>query len=1067
MRALLLAALPFLAYAAEPTADQFAFFEEKVRPVLVESCFACHSEAAPTPFAGLKLDSREAFEQGGDHGPVVTPGEPDSSPLIQAVRHETIQMPPSGRLPDEQIAALVRWVEMGAPYPATPPAADVPLGPNPARARAWTTHWAWQPVADPEPPAVRRADWASDALDRFILARLEAENLAPSRAADRRTLLRRLSYDLVGLPPTTEQIAAFEADRGPGAVERVVDSLLSSPHFGERWGRYWLDLARYSDTGAQNMRFPAPWSYRDWVIEALNRDLPYDRFVEMQLAADQLELDDPADERALGLITLGMNLPRATDVPENVDDRIDVVTRTFLGMTVACARCHDHKYDPIPTADYYSLYGVFENSPDSLEPRMVDKPAGGERADFFAARLRVRRQALDDFRQERLDELIAEFRSADWIERHLLGAWRGRDMTNTQVENLARENNLELYLLRRWRTFVNQQREAGTGLFAPFEGRESPNPLVNAAVAGATTPEEIAARYGELLERHDGSEPLPDPHAEQLRLALHADEAPPTVPFEDFWWIMTEGDSNTVKDLRWKYHGVAYDWGARGGPRLAMTIDERERLEPAYIFRRGNQHDKGELVPRRFLSALAGDDAPAFEHGAGRLDLARAITDGENPLTARVAVNRVWQHLFGAGLVRTPSDFGLRGDPPTHPELLDRLARDFIRDGWSTKRLIRRIVLSSTYRQSSADRPDAAEADPENRLLARMPRRRLDFEALRDSLLAISGRLAPEVGGASFELGARPAAPRRTIYAMVDRDALEATLKNFDFSDPNAHAPERSLTTVPQQALYLMNSPFAAEQARRVAAETAGDGPKRIHDLYVRVLGRRATPEELDLAQTFLAGAPVTPASEAATSPWSYGWGSVDPAAGRVTRFEPFEVFADDTWRAGWTLPAPEAGYASLTAGGGAPGDDLDHAVIRRWTAPRDATVRIDGRLNHALSNFGRRFDYSNGVRGWIVSSRQGVLAQWTLRGGAAEAAISGVEVRKRETLDFVVDARDDYEADDFTWAPTVAETSGEPESRLTWDAAADFAGPADRPLAPWERYAQALLLTNEFLFVD
>ncbi|MBI1355809.1 MAG: DUF1553 domain-containing protein [Acidobacteria bacterium] len=1040
---LLLAALPLAAQSPE----QIDFFEAKIRPVLVERCEVCHGAGTPVPQGGLRVDSRQGLLEGGASGPALVPGKPERSRLIQALSYEdeSLQMPPGGKLADEQVEAFRAWVAMGAPDPRTGTATAPP-------APASEPLWSLVAPKSVEPPA----NAGRTRIDRFVLARLTEAGLEPSPAADPRTLLRRLSYDLIGLPPSAAELDAFAQDASPDAYARALDRLLDSPGFGERWARHWLDVVRYSDDGAQAKPFPTSWVYRDWVIRALNQDMPYDRFVVEQLAADQLEDGDARRLAALGLLTLGINLPRATDVPENLDDRIDVVTRGLLGLSVACARCHDHKFDPIPQKDYYALYGVFLNSPDAIEPTPIE-PIGDSPLDrFYQKRLEVRRRQIDEFRQERLEDHKAELRERKALERYLQAAWDGRELSNTQLEKMARERDLNLYVLRRWRETLRAALERNDPRFRDFAASQ------------------LAARLAEASR----PEPWPGPEKESLRQLLWGDDAPTNVPFEDFWWIQTEGDSNTVKQLTWQYEGVLADWLWRGGPQHAMTVYDAPQPEPAYVFVRGNQNDKGAAVPRRFLTALGGR---RFEHGSGRLELARAIVDPKNPLTARVWVNRVWSHLFGEGLVRTPSDFGVRGAEPTHPELLDDLAVRFVRQGWSTKRLIREIALSDAYRQSSADRPAARAQDPENLLLWRQNRRRLGFEPLRDTLLAVSGRLEGSVGGPPFQLQAEPSVPRRSLYAYISREQISGLLRTFDFSNPEQHTPQRQTTTSPQQALFLLNSPFILEQARallaRVEQQGPGDDAERVGLLYRDALGRSATPAELKLAADFLAARAsahgLEPAADdPAASAWSYGWGRLDPEAGRVEDFRAFAEFVDGSWRQSSQLPDPEAGMAELTATGGRPGDGLGNAVVRRWTAPFAGKVDLEGELRHTVGPYAERFDTTNGVRGWLLSSRRGALGSWTLRGLSASTAFSGLEVEQGERLDFVVDARGDYEDDAFSWAPVLRRSLSAEEKKAgmaagAWNARDDFRGPRPAALSPWEEYAQTLLLTNELIFLD
>ena len=1043
--AVLAAALPAVAPAqAEDRAGE-RFFEESIRPLLAANCYVCHGEQSPQAQGGLRVDSPNAILGGGNAGPLVVPGKPERSLLTRVLSHEgELKMPPTGKLADGDLAAVERWIRMGAPMPK----AQAPSASAAGRARG---HWAFSPPKRPAPPAAV-SDWALTPLDRFIEAKLDAEGLTPSPEADRRTLIRRAYFDLIGLPPSPADVRAFASDPAPGAYAALVDRLLASRHFGERWARHWLDAARYSDEGFQARPFPISWTYRDWVIDAFNDDMPYDRFVTRQIAADLIE-DDRRHLAALGFLTVGINLPRPTDVPENLDDRIDVVTRGFLGLSVACARCHDHKFDPIPQKDYYSLYSIFLNSPDVLEPVPIEDAADGGEARFFNEKLKMRREWIDKYRRERLAWHTAEFRKPETLERYIRSAWLGRNLSNRRLEDLGKENNLNQYLLERWRKYLLAREDEGSPLTAGLD-----------EAAGA---QDLAAR----LAAADRAEPWPDAARERLRQALRGPGAPTNIPLEDFWWIQNEGDSNVMKALKWQYHGVMLDWSFRGGPRHAMAVADAAERRPAYVFVRGNQHDKGARVEPHFVSVIS---AEPFRQGSGRLELAQAIADAGNPLTARVMVNRVWQHLFGEGLVRTPSDFGTRGEPPSHPELLDYLAAVFVEDGWSVKKLLRRVMLSRVYRQRSGDSPDCAALDPTNRLLWRQNRRRLDFEALRDSMLAVAGRLDDAVGGPPFALEARPSSPRRSIYAYISREEPSGLMRSFDFSNPEQHTAQRSLTTVPQQALFLLNSPFAAEQARAIAAGlTAADAAGKIGELYRRLLGREPRPAELAAGERFIRSRPgVTENEPPPASPWRYGSVTLDPAEATVSGFREFRYQQGERLQHGAILPARNGGRASLTAQGGAPGDDLAAAVTRRWTAPIDGRIAVTGTLNHSMSDQAQRFAYSNGIRGWIVSGRRGAIASWTLAGMQAATDIARLEVERGETIDFVVDSRGDYESDRFTWAPVIEETltpeqqkSGRKAQR--WSAADDFRLPAEKPLDAWEQYAQVLLMTNEFAFVD
>jgi len=769
------------------------------------------------------------------------------------------------------------------------------------------------------------------------------------------------------------------------------------------------------------------FTYRDWLIRAFNADVPYDRFVALQLAADQMEGVAKRDHAALGFLSLGQNPNRAVDLPDVVDDKIDLVSRGLLGMTVSCARCHDHKFDAIPTKDYYSLYGVFVNTRYGVEPVWA-----GKLPDFYEKRVAERKRNIEDYIAERIVVLRGELREPKEVERYLEALWGGRTLPVSRLESLAREKNLNSLVLRRWAARVGSD-----PLFADWRAAmESPVAL-------------YVSRLG----------------SPEYRGLLYGPQAAPEVPVADFPSIMTEGDANTTRDLQWQYEQVLNDAAFRGSDAVVIGAADRAVIQPAFVFNRGNQNDLGDRVERCFPSAIS-EGRNCFSNGSGRLELARAITSEKNPVAARVMVNRVWQKLFGEGLVRTPSDFGVRGDLPTHPELLDSLAEEFMKDGWSMKRLVQRMVVSENYLQASVDRPEARAKDPENKLLWRMPRRRLDFEALRDSMLTVAGKLDGKMGGQSIRIEAIPADARRTMYSLIERERPLALLKTFDVADPDQHSPQRYQTTVPQQGLFLLNSPFVGEMAAGLAGRS-----KDVAMLYRNVFGREATAGELERGRVFWRDGTVR---EVSAGPWQYGTGRLDISAGRVNEFAPFRYFTGKYWQNSSAGLDAKTGVALLTATGGAPGDDLDSAAVRRWIAPRAGKLNVSGKLVLSVEALQIRFKLSNGIRGWVVSSRQGVLGRWGVvlpgipadkinfqNNPGVDTDLKEVVVEAGETIDFVVDADGDYEADDFEWAPVL--TMGTDK----WDARADFAGPAIRKLTPREQLAQVLLLTNEFAFLD
>ena len=675
------------------------FFEKSIRPVLAANCFECHGPRKHK--AGLRLDSREAMLAGGDSGPAIVPGAPEKSLLIKAIHYQDEpRMPPKGRLSTKEIAVLTAWIKQGAPWPK----AAVEIRPAPKGTSFKITgkdraFWSFQPIANSTLPQVHDSTWPKTSVDHFILARLEAHKLRPVETADRRTLIRRATFDLIGLPPTPEEAEAFVTDRSPDAFAKVVDRLLASPHYGERWARHWLDVARYGEDQAhtfQARKYPQGFRYRDWLVRAFNEDMPYDRFIREQLAADLLDGANRLENLpALGFFALGPVYYGDPKRLDQYDDRIDTLTRGFLGLTVACARCHDHKFDPISTKDYYSLAGVIA--------------------------------------------------STDYVELSLAPGQEGKPIVPVKA------------------------------------GKDKKKP------------------------------------------------APKPVPF-----------IHALKDI-------------------AKPVNLRVHV-------RGNPSTLGEEAPRRFLSIFA-ENPPFFTRGSGRSELADAIASKDNPLTARVMVNRIWQHHFGKGLVRTPSNFGTLGERPTHPDLLDHVATRFIASGWSIKKLHRDIMLSATYQLSSRMDAKNYDADPNNKLVWHMSRRRLEVESWRDAMLAVAGKLDRSLGGPALDLSAGNN-NRRTLYGMVSRHELNPLLRLFDFPDPNLTSAERTVTTVPLQQLFVLNSEFLVTNAKALAArlQTVGnDDPDRIRRAFLLLYSRPATERELEIGFSFLNGRSLAEGSQGLT----------------------------------------------------------------------------------------------------------------------------------------------------------------------------------------------------------
>lgn len=714
------------------------FFEKKIRPLLIKHCYECHSEEAEERQGGLLLDRRSGWIEGGDTNKAVIPGQPNASLLIRAVRYadENLQMPPDEKLKPEQIKLLEQWVRLGAPGPNNDRGETEfsRLGDQEYLFGLADDHWAFQPVNSTTPPEAANQRWNENAIDQFVFAKLAENELTPSAETDSRTLIRRLTYDLTGLPPTMSDVEQFveaaDKDRA-AAVDELVNQLIDRPAFGEHLGRMWLDVARYADTDSAYRPdtrtphyFPFAFTYRDYVVDSFNKDNPFDDFVKEQFAADLIGFKPgDAEMAALGFLAGGPFANR--DPLESLDDLIDVTTRGFLGVTAACARCHDHKYEPVPTKDYYSLRGVFASL--------------------------VRVKPLDEKKQPLVP---------------------GYEPTEAEV--------------------------------ADYEAKR-------AAIESKVTK---AGKSKAKNNNRSISQKIRETELAELLLFNH------------------------------------------GAPARAMRVMERPKpLEPV-VFIRGDAGSPGEQVPRRFLKIVDADQTPFPDDSSGRLQLAERIVDPTNPLTARVFVNRVWGYLMGSHIVDTPSDFGLQGSAPTHPKLLDWLAADFVKNGWSIKHLVRTIVLTQTYQQKSDFRTDAARVDSQNRLLWRASRKHLSIEAIRDSLLSVSKQLDPTPRGRAGQLWSEGYTRRRAIYGYINRFNLDPTLRAFDFPTPVQSQPKRDESIVAPQTLFTMNAPFVIDQTVAITQTSefreCTTDEERVGALFGLILQRMPAPLETERVLKFV-----------------------------------------------------------------------------------------------------------------------------------------------------------------------------------------------------------------------
>ena len=1018
--------------AVQPTKEGLEFFEKNVRPILSDRCYECHSATKNSSKGGLILDSHDGAYKGGDEGPAVIPGNLEKSLLIKAVRYTDpeFSMPPKktgGKLPDDKIAILEEWVKMGAPMPTGGAAKLTGLT---GKARE---HWAFQPVTKPTVPEVKNRAWVKTPIDAFVLAKLEEKGLQPNPAANPESFLRRVSYDLIGLPPTSEQVDVFEkavqaaqitdtmalrSGKPAVAVEAVyakqIDGLLASPHYGERWARHWLDTARYSDTrGLQvdqgdslfkDYRFAYAWTYRDYVINALNDDKPYNNFIVEQLAADRIPGISPDDPRlaALGFLTVGKRFDDPNDI---IDERIDTTTKAFLGLTVSCARCHDHKFDPIPIKDYYSLHGIFASTVEPLHLPTIaatSKSAAAARSDFtkrlnqlqdeqvggFFRYMRETRARYDKEMAGRL--MIASVRrgsseAGEYSDRYKIDLQNDVDFAAMRIQKDSPITG-PFYAVAQVPVVYFAER-APIAIQEAISDTDHPvNPIIAAALRGLKPKSlhDVAAAYQKAYNENKS--------AILAHLALLAKPgegwkktSPAIAEMTGYPWAIPSYDEvfdNEDMISLFSTRKFCADWQNRpiyggignrepvayfrhtrvnelrlshpGAPGEAMVVQDSEAPKDSYVFKRGDKNNKGELAPRQFLDILSKGERRPYVDGSGRYEFAQSIATKDNPMTARVAVNRTWMKHFIEGFVATADDLGNMSEKPSHPELLDYLAVDFVENGWTMKRLHRMIVMSNVYRLDSDPTAnplvakkgavDPLKLDAGNRLLWRGNLRRLDFESIRDSMILLTGKLNPSVGGQPANITDEPFSYRRSLYGYVDRSRLSDTLSQFDYGDPDQANSKRNSTIVPQQALYFMNNALSVEVARAVSSRkdvvNAMSEDQRIVAMFRCMFQRRPSSSEIRVAQEFLTKAKMTvatanlrPSTKAAVAGAKAGAKAAAPVA-RTTA----------PAAKGMTVKAPDGEESMMTAvtGGGAESvmQNVGESIARTPMTPTELLVQ-------------------------------------------------------------------------------------------------------------------------------
>ena len=876
------------------TAEDIEFFEKKIRPILATKCQACHSTQVKT--AELDLSSAQGFVMGGASGPLVVHDNPTESKLLKVVSYEEkLKMPPMGKLAPQEIAALREWVDLGAHWPGME---DVKVEPPKSNVVGFTAeqqqYWAFQPLSNPPPPAVKNTSRTQSPIDRFVRAKLEEHGLDPAPPTDKATLLRRASYDLTGLPPSAKDVEAFLADDSPQAFERVVDRLLTSKAYGERWGRHWLDLARYADSTGndEDHRYPYAWRYRDYVIDAFNADMPYDQFVREQIAGDLLPSDTPGVPNrrgitATGFLALGPKALAQQDKTRMLydiyDEQVDVVSKTFLGLTMSCARCHDHKFDPILTRDYYSMINFFANTRSFKDPSshvsqllFVPLVPENEWADFEAHQeeIRQRKFGIDNLAEIELEEHVNGL--SDRIAEYMLAARAVRQ------DGKPAAADLDPKMLERWVAYLKPSSETRSHL-AEWDQAE----VAGRAAVASNFEESFIESFAKWRKTINEWRKTVNKPAEEITMGIpakpHFEPGENRFLYEVFFHkdgpfsfreeeelqaIVTRETLDQIANLEKELKEL----DAKGvvEPDRADAVADKlagEAVEQ-HIFIRGEYTAKGDPAPKVFPAILEGlEQQPVQTSGSGRLELAKWITKPDHELTSRVMVNRLWHWHFGAGIVGSPSNFGKTGSVPTHPKLLDYLAQRFVENGWSMKQMHKLIMLSSTYQMSSEISDTASMKDPQNLYLTRFNRRRLDVEEIRDGLLAVDRSIEEHKGGSiqsgfgtdgensNDRLSINPDKQKvRTIYLPLRRANLPALLNLFDFGDATTSQGRRALTNVAPQALFMMNSGFVAERARGLAGQLLelDDEARRVRQAYLRTLNRVPNADELDRSLTYL-----------------------------------------------------------------------------------------------------------------------------------------------------------------------------------------------------------------------
>lgn len=1096
------------------TKDEVDFFEKSIRPILVKECYKCHSTKENKAKGQLLLDNKETTLKGGETGPGIVPNDLEQSLVIKAIRYtdSNLQMPPNGKLSSEIISDFEKWVKMGAPDPRTEKIKSFDF------AKESKEHWAYQPIVTPIIPN-KSSRWISNPIDSYVLDLLNKNNINPSIEADKKILIRRAYYDLIGLPPTEKDVEDFLKNRSPSAYSDLIDKLLNNPMYGERWGRHWLDTARYSDTtGGVNAnresRYTYAYTYRDYVIRSFNEDKPFNRFILEQLAADRLSDIKREDLAGLGFLTLGKNSGNINDI---IDDQLDVTFKGFMATTIVCARCHDHKFDPISTKDYYSLHGIFNSiTVPSDEEKPVLKPIveTDSYKDYLSKKYSLEKE-VENFINTRYSQAMSEFTTNTF--KNVYGGYAVSSVAESNKTDFIRDGGYNTRMIQRWLQPINERinTRRGTASDGSPTSKLVKFQKINISVAQRSS----LLPFGTMYKVNDSdfkevftefmsvNETNINPYLvyhikkigiiksmKDLAMAYHvavnslsvtSTNIPGLIEFRDAIFKNNgplDIDRNSFsrfyadngKTMRYdnelrQQQGklITHELSHPAAPARAMVAVDKSRASDSAVLIKGDPGTRGPIVPRKFINTFSYLNPNNFTNGSGRLELAQCIANENNPLTARVIVNRIWQFHFGEGIVRSVDDFGIQTEKPVHYDLLNYLAYKFMQDGWSIKTLHKLIMTSSTYRQVSNIDGKKMLVDPYNKLYWKMNSLRIDFETLRDTILFLGGKLDTNMGGQPVNLITTQSgeySTRRTVYGLIDRGRLPEVFTTFDFATPEMTTGKRFQTTVPKQALFLMNNAMVIEQIRNMVTRTEFtriiSEEEKIKALYRICFQREPSPLEIKIGLKYIEGALNEDMSDVKKEyNWKYGYRVITQNG--TSKFFEFPKFERDVYQS--TNDFFKS--STITKNGGTLSSNPNIQVVRQWISPRNGSISVE--TTFSIKGGGQKQKSS----GTIVLYKNGSpIKSLSSNGSEVKISISDLNAMVGDKFEFTVSNQTGLNKD-FSLQVKINEVKDVNSlTPISWNSQLDYKGPilkSDRELNSWERYAHILILSNEMVFIN